>query len=75
LRIVLTERERGALGAAVILDAARIVALEAIVKKHYRDRLAPADLADPTLLVESRTALDEIGEVLKLGPVHDFQCN
>jgi succinylarginine dihydrolase len=51
------------------------LALEAIIKKHYRDRLAPADLADPALLVESRTALAEIGEVLKLGPVHDFQSN
>jgi succinylarginine dihydrolase len=75
LRIVLTERELGALGAAMILDAARILALEAIIKKHYRDRLAPADLADPALLVESRKALDEIGEALKLGPVHDFQRN
>jgi succinylarginine dihydrolase len=48
-------------------------ALEAIVRVRYRDRLAPADLADPTLLDESRAALDEIGRVLGLGPVHDFQ--
>jgi hypothetical protein len=36
-------------------------------------RLAPADLADPLLLDESRAALEAIGQVLNLGPVHDFQ--
>jgi succinylarginine dihydrolase len=43
------------------------------VKRRYRDRLGPADLGEPALLDEGRTALDEIGQVLKLGPVHDFQ--
>ena len=43
------------------------------VRRHYRDRLAPADLADPLLLDESRAALEAIGQVLNLGPVHDFQ--
>jgi succinylarginine dihydrolase len=73
LRVVLTEEERAALGASVILDETRIGALEAIVRRHYRDRLTAADLADPHLLIESRTALDEIGQALNLGPVHDFQ--
>ena len=57
----------------VILADARIDALETIVRRHYRDRLAPADLADPLLLDESRAALEAIGQVLNLGPVHDFQ--
>jgi succinylarginine dihydrolase len=73
LRVVLTEGEIAALGAGVILDAAKVSALEEIVKRRYRDRLALEDLADPALLDESRTALDEIGQVLELGPVHDFQ--
>jgi succinylarginine dihydrolase len=73
LRVVLTEDEVEALGADVVLDAAKVAALEDIVRRRYRDRLALADLADPALLDESRTALDEIGQVLKLGPVHDFQ--
>jgi succinylarginine dihydrolase len=47
--------------------------LEDIVRRRYRDRLTAADLADPSLLEESRAALDEIGQVLKLGSVHDFQ--
>jgi succinylarginine dihydrolase len=71
--VVLTGDELGALGASVILDEAKLSALEGIVRRRYRDRLALADLADPSLLDESRTALDEIGQVLKLGPVHDFQ--
>ncbi len=73
LRVVLTQDEIGTLGAGVILDDAKISALEAVIKRRYRDRLAIADLADPALLDESRAALDEIGQVLGLGSVHDFQ--
>ena len=73
LRVVLTPEELAALSASVILDEAKIDALEAIVGRRYRDRLAIRDLADPSLLDESRAALDEIGQVLSLGPVHDFQ--
>jgi succinylarginine dihydrolase len=73
LRVVLTEDEIAALGAGVILDETRVSALEEIVKQRYRDRLAVEDLADPSLLDEGRTALEEIGKVLELGPVHDFQ--
>jgi succinylarginine dihydrolase len=73
LRIVLTEDEIAAMGAGVMLDEAKVTALEAIVRRRYRDRLSAADLADPALLDESRSALDEIGQVLKLGSVHDFQ--
>lgn len=73
LRIVLTPAELSALGAGTIIDEGKISALESIVKRRYRDRLAIADLADPALLDESRTALDEIGQVLGLGSVHDFQ--
>jgi succinylarginine dihydrolase len=57
----------------VILNEEKISALEGIVKQRYRDRLAVADLADPALLEESRAALGEIGQVLGLGSVHDFQ--
>lgn len=73
LRVVLDEAEQAALGAQVLLDAARIDALESWVRKHYRDRLRPADLGDPALLDEGRTALDELTGLLDLGPVYDFQ--
>ncbi len=73
LRVVLTPAELAAIGGRCIVDEAKIAALETVVGRHYRDRLAPADLADPALLDESRAALDEIGQVLNLGAVHDFQ--
>ena len=47
--------------------------LDAWIEKHYRDRLAPADLTDPQLLAESRTALDELTQILGLGSLYDFQ--
>lgn len=47
--------------------------LEVWVRQHYRDRLVPADLADPSLLGESRAALDELSTLLGLGAVFDFQ--
>ncbi len=34
--------------------------LVAWVDRHYRDRLSETDLADPQLLLECRTALDEL---------------
>jgi len=43
------------------------------VRAHYRDRLVFADLADPTLLDESRTALDRLTQLLGLGSIYDFQ--
>lgn len=73
LRVVLTQAEIAALGAGVIVDEAKIDALEGVVRRNYRDRLELSDLADPALLREGRTALDEIGQVLGLGAVHDFQ--
>jgi succinylarginine dihydrolase len=73
LRVVMTETELQAIGGRALLDEARIVALEQIVERRYRDRLAVSDLADPQLLDEGRAALDEIGQVLGLGAVHDFQ--
>ena len=47
--------------------------LEAWVLRHYRDRLAPKDLADPKLATESMQALDELTGILGLGAVYDFQ--
>ena len=73
LRVVLTEDELAALSAATILDQGLYDALTAWVGCHYRDRLAPADLADPALMRESFQALDELTAILKLGSVYDFQ--
>ena len=73
LRVALTNAERASIVARVFADAALCDALEQWVARHYRDRLAPRDLADPALLDESRRALDEISTLLAIGNVYDFQ--
>jgi succinylarginine dihydrolase len=73
LRVVLTDAEREAVKPDVWMDDARFTQLDAWIGKHYRDRIAPADLADPALIVESRTALDELTQILGLGSLYDFQ--
>ena len=44
-----------------------------LVRRYYRDQLQPDNLADPSLLDESRTALDELTRVLGLGSLYAFQ--
>ena len=73
LRAALTEAERAAVGARVLLDDALATELEAWIDRHYRDRLAAPDLADPRLLDESRRALDELTGILRLPAVYAFQ--
>jgi len=73
LRVVLTDEQQAHINTASLLTEERHAALVAWVNKHYRDELAPGDLADPSLLEESRTALDELSRLLGLGLIYDFQ--
>jgi succinylarginine dihydrolase len=73
LRVVLNDAERAAVAPGVWIDDALFERLDAWIGRHYRDRLAPSDLADPQLLDESRTALDELTQILGLGALYDFQ--
>jgi len=73
LRVALAPVERAAVRANVFLDDALGKDLETWIGRHYRDRLATSDLADPQLLGESRRALDELSQLLKLGSVYPFQ--
>ena len=73
LRVVLTEQEHAAVNPAVLMNDQLFATLNNWVDKHYRDRLTEADLADPQLLQESRTALDELTQILQLGSVYSFQ--
>src|SRR5205085_2102583 len=72
-RIVLEDAERAAVVARVFWDEPLGAQLEAWVRKHYRDRVGAADLADPRLARESFTALDELTGILRLGSIYDFQ--
>jgi succinylarginine dihydrolase len=73
LRVPLTSVEVASLGARVLLDDGVESRLSAWIDRHYRDRLAPADLADPHLHREAMTALDELTALLDLGPIYEFQ--
>ncbi|KZE27265.1 N-succinylarginine dihydrolase [Crenobacter luteus] len=73
LRVALNEGELAAVNPKVMMNDALFETLNGWVERHYRDRLAPADLADPQLLVECRTALDELTGILGLGAVYPFQ--
>jgi succinylarginine dihydrolase len=73
LRVPLTTQESEALGGNVLFDQRLEAELEAIVKRRYRDRLELADIADPELVREACTALDELTQALGLGAIYDFQ--
>lgn len=73
LRVAMSDAELAAVNPAVLMNEALYGTLTAWVNQHYRDRLSAADLADPQLLIECRTALDELTQILKLGSVYPFQ--
>ena len=73
LRVELNATEAAMVNAAVLMNDALYARLTTWVEAHYRDRLAEVDLADPQLLTESRTALDELSLILQLGSVYPFQ--
>lgn len=73
LRVVLTDAEAAAMHQGVILTDALYRQLVGWVGKHYRDRLAPDDLADPALAIEVQAALDELAVILQLHRLYDFQ--
>jgi len=73
LRVQLTESELADVHAPMLLDNTQIQVLETWVQKHYRDRLSRRDLGDPSLMIECRTALDELTQHLSLGSIYDFQ--
>ena len=73
LRVVLNEQELKATNQNCLMDEALFTTLSQWVSRHYRDRQTEADLADPQLLTESRSALDELTGILGLGPIYPFQ--
>lgn len=73
LRVALSAAEIAAVNPKVLMSDALFATLNGWVDRHYRDRLSGEDLADPQLLIESRTALDELSGILGLGSVYPFQ--
>jgi succinylarginine dihydrolase len=57
----------------VILTDSLFHSLNDWVERHYRDRMSQADLADPQLLFESRSALDDLTRLTGVGSIYPFQ--
>ncbi|MFQ3206886.1 MAG: succinylarginine dihydrolase [Glaciecola sp.] len=73
LRVAMTEIEKSKVNPNSFINDNSYNALCAWINKHYRDELHVADLIDPQLLIESRTALDELTQILGYGSVYQFQ--
>lgn len=66
LRVALKEKELAAVHQGVIFTDTLYTKLTDWVNKHYREDLAPADLADPKLAEESLTAHSDLMKILNL---------
>ncbi|MBT0587215.1 N-succinylarginine dihydrolase [Alteromonas oceanisediminis] len=73
LRVAMNDQELDAVNQSALINDAQFERLNRWVDKHYRDTLSVQDLCDPQLLIESRTALDELTQIMKLGSVYPFQ--
>jgi succinylarginine dihydrolase len=66
LRVALNDAQAAAMHQGVLMTETLYATLVRWVEKHYRDRLAPDDLADPQLAREVQTALEELSGILDL---------
>lgn len=66
LRVVMTEHEIASCHQGVLLDEAKIDMLQEVIRRNYRDSLAPSDLADPAFADECIRARAELLTVLEL---------
>jgi succinylarginine dihydrolase len=73
LRVAMTNKELAAVNQSTLINDNQFQRLNTWVDNHYRDTLHVDDLCDPQLLIESRTALDELTQLLELGSVYPFQ--
>jgi succinylarginine dihydrolase len=73
LRVVMSDQQIDTMAANVFLNDALYLDLQQWINHYYRDELSPDDLRDPNLLTESRTALDQLTQILGLGSIYEFQ--
>ena len=72
-KITVNNDEFNQINEKFLLTPKKLMDLRALVTKHYRDNLNPADLLDNNLVQESYRFLDELTQLLDLGNVYDFQ--
>jgi succinylarginine dihydrolase len=73
LRVVLTQEETARTHQGIYLTESLYEDLKDWANRYYRDRLHPRDLADLSLVQESRSCLDALTQVLGLGSIYSFQ--
>jgi succinylarginine dihydrolase len=69
---VLTAQQAAAMHQGVIFTEALHAQLVTWVERHYRDRLSPADLADPALAGEIDAALTALTGILGMPTLYDL---
>jgi succinylarginine dihydrolase len=67
LRVVLTEAQLQKIPPGAMFNENLYNRLTTWINRHYRDSLSLSDLADVTLLNESRVALKELMQLLSIG--------
>ena len=72
LRVLLNEVELTAMHQGILVTDSLLTSLDSWVDKHYRTELKATDLADPSLIQESHTALDELALILDLEGIYTF---
>ena len=72
LRVALTPAEAKAMHQGVLMTEDLYAKLVPWVERYYRDRLAPADLADPQLALEVQAALEALCTILDLPGLYSF---
>ncbi len=72
LRVALTEAEALAMHQGVRMTDHLYASLVRWVETHYRDRLEPADLADPLLARECAAALEDLARILGLPGLYEL---
>ena len=73
LRVVLTRQELAAVNPSSLMSDELFQKLKQWIHTHYRDELNAADVTDPSLYDESKTALDELSQILGTGSIYSFQ--
>ena len=72
-KIVVNENEFNNINPNFLLTPVLIKKLESLIKNSYRDTLDIRDLADPELINESYTILDNLTQIFKTGSIYNFQ--
>ena len=72
-KIVVNEDEFNNINPNFLLNPSLLARLENLINSSYRDNLNINELADPDLVNESYTVLDELTQIFNTGSIYNFQ--